>query len=110
MWFPEEYQLLHENEQQYVRDGDFYERWKASSVKNKEENQLNYLQVKLSESNPDDESIYVESLFKDEFGVNNPQKWKQLIHVYTLIQDIFILREQKNMLSMIKINMLPIHI
>ncbi|MBZ5479416.1 hypothetical protein COE67_04360 [Priestia megaterium] len=76
MWFPEEYQLLHENEQQYVRDGDFYERWKASSVKNKEENQLNYLQVKLSESNPDDESIYVESLFKDEFGVNNPQKWE----------------------------------
>ncbi|MES9793086.1 hypothetical protein ABWL24_21870, partial [Priestia megaterium] len=37
---------------------------------------MNYLQVKLSESNPDDESIYVESLFKDEFGVNNPQKWE----------------------------------
>ncbi|KZB89909.1 hypothetical protein A2U94_18995 [Bacillus sp. VT 712] len=75
MWFPEEYQLLHDNEQQYVKDGDFYERWKATSAKkHKEESQLNYLQVKLSESNPDDESIYVESLFKDEFGVNKPEK------------------------------------
>ncbi|MBY0029892.1 hypothetical protein H7K20_22685, partial [Priestia aryabhattai] len=77
MWFPEEYQFLHENEQQYVKSEDFYERWKASSVKkHKREDQLNYLQVNLSESNPDDESIYVESLFKGAFGANDPEKWE----------------------------------
>ncbi|MDN3361164.1 hypothetical protein QU577_05350 [Priestia megaterium] len=77
IWFPEEYQLLHENEQQYVKNDNFYERWKASSVnKHKRGDQLNYLQVNLSESNPDDESIYVESLFKGEFGANDPEKWE----------------------------------
>ena len=51
IWFPEEYQLLHENEQQYVRDGNFYERWRASSIKKyKDENQINNIQATFSEA------------------------------------------------------------
>ncbi|WP_336314173.1 hypothetical protein [Priestia megaterium] len=51
MWFPEEYQLLHENHQQYVRDGNFYERWRASSIKKyKDENQINNIQATFSEA------------------------------------------------------------
>ena len=102
--------MLHENEQQYVKSDDFYERWKASSVKkHKKGDQLNYLQVELSESNPDDESIYVESLFKGEFGANNPEKWETANTRIYLMQLIFILKEQNNMSSMIRINMLQIH-
>ncbi len=67
MWFPEEYQLLHENEQQYVRDGNFYERWRASSIKKyKGENQINNIQATFSEARKqENEEFSAESLFQE---------------------------------------------
>ncbi|MEH7138392.1 hypothetical protein [Priestia megaterium] len=44
MWFPEEYQLLHENEQQYVKEGKLYERYRAVS----NSNELEYMTVEFS--------------------------------------------------------------
>ncbi|MCY9026426.1 hypothetical protein MOF32_26415, partial [Priestia megaterium] len=44
MWFPEEYQLLHENEQQYVKEGKVYERYRAVS----NSNELEYMTVEFS--------------------------------------------------------------
>ncbi|WP_323134971.1 hypothetical protein [Priestia sp. J2] len=44
IWFPEEYQLLHENEQQYVKEGKLYERYRAVS----NSNELEYMTVEFS--------------------------------------------------------------
>ncbi|MEH7605931.1 hypothetical protein [Priestia megaterium] len=76
MWFPEEYQLLHENEQQYVRDGDFYERWRASSIeKHKGKNQVNDIQVTFSEvRKQENEEFSVDTLLKRRFNVSKPEK------------------------------------
>ncbi|WP_195695176.1 hypothetical protein [Priestia megaterium] len=76
MWFPEEYQLLHENNQQYVRDGNFYERWRASSIKKyKGENQINNIQATFSEARKqENEEFSAESLLKRRFNVSKPEK------------------------------------
>ena len=44
MWFPENYQLLHENEQQYVKEGKVYECYRAVS----NSNELEYMTVEFS--------------------------------------------------------------
>ncbi|MCM3182002.1 hypothetical protein [Priestia megaterium] len=76
MWFPEEYQLLHENNQQYVRDGNFYERWRASSIKKyKGENQINNIQATFSEARKqENEEFSAESLLRRRFNVSKPEK------------------------------------
>ncbi|OHY77623.1 hypothetical protein [Priestia aryabhattai] len=76
MWFPEEYQLLHENNQQYVRDGNFYERWRALSIKKyKGENQINNIQATFSEARKqENEEFSAESLLKRRFNVSKPEK------------------------------------
>jgi len=75
MWFPEEDQLLHENNQQYVRDGNFYERWRASSIKKYEgENQINNIQAAFSEARKqENEEFSVSSLLKRRFNVSKPK-------------------------------------
>ncbi|NHH93896.1 hypothetical protein GOICGAJE_02447 [Bacillus sp. MB95] len=76
MWFPEEYQLLHENEQQYVRDGNFYERWRASSIKKyKGENQINNIRATFSEARKqENEEFSAESLLKRRLNVSKLEK------------------------------------
>ncbi|PGZ80158.1 hypothetical protein COE55_09385 [Priestia megaterium] len=76
MWFPEKDQLLHENNQQYVRDGNFYERWRASSIKKYEgENQINNIQATFSEARKqENEEFSVSSLLKRRFNVSKPEK------------------------------------
>ena len=38
MWFPEEYQLIHENDEDYVVSGKMYERWVAAYTKEHKRN------------------------------------------------------------------------
>lgn len=70
IWFPEEYQLLHENEQQYVKEGKLYERYRAVS----NSNELEYMTVEFSNKIKRNESIYVERLFQEQFNSNKPYK------------------------------------
>ncbi|NEW00973.1 hypothetical protein GYH73_004680 [Bacillus megaterium] len=72
MWFPEEYQLIHEDASDYVKDDTYYELWKASN--NNNEGHKGYINIELSEKNPDKEKVYVESLFKKRFHSTSPQK------------------------------------
>ncbi|WP_129706686.1 hypothetical protein [Priestia megaterium] len=75
MWYPEEYQLIHENDEDYVVSGDMYERWVASyTEKYKNDSQINSISLKLSEGrDPEDESFSVESLMKNRFNVSEPR-------------------------------------
>ncbi|MFE4090330.1 hypothetical protein ACFX4K_03700 [Priestia sp. YIM B13484] len=75
MWFPEEYQLIHENDEDYVVSGNMYERWVASYTKKyKNDSQINSISLKLSEGrDPEDESFSVESLMKNRFNVSEPR-------------------------------------
>ncbi|MDC7721632.1 hypothetical protein ABEY50_21730 [Priestia megaterium] len=75
MWFPEEYQLIHENKEDYAINGQFYERWVASSgnfFNNK--NEVSYMNVELAEKVKENEEVNVESLFKKNLHVNQPKK------------------------------------
>ncbi|KOP70429.1 hypothetical protein [Priestia megaterium] len=75
MWFPGEYQLLHKDREDYAINNDSYENWWA--VYNEEvedEIQKNYIKTEFSTSNPTDESIHVEALFKRRFGLSNPKQ------------------------------------
>jgi hypothetical protein len=47
MWFPEEYQLIHEDASDYVKDDTYYEFWKASN--NNNEGHKGYINIELSE-------------------------------------------------------------
>lgn len=75
MWFPEEYQVLHKKREDYAINNDSYESWWA--VYNEEvegEKQANYIKTEFLTSNPADESIHVEALFKRRFGLSVPNK------------------------------------
>ncbi|MEK1832109.1 hypothetical protein AAAC51_34135 [Priestia megaterium] len=75
MWFPEEYQLIHENKEDYAINGQFYERWVASSgnfFNNK--NEVSYMNVELAEKVKENEEVNVESLFKKNLHVNQPKR------------------------------------
>ncbi|PGK31128.1 hypothetical protein CN902_09100 [Priestia megaterium] len=75
MWFPEEYQVLHKNREDYAVNNDSYESWWA--VYNEEvegKTQANYIKTEFLTSNPADESIHVEALFKRRFGLSVPNK------------------------------------
>ncbi|MGN2271956.1 hypothetical protein [Priestia megaterium] len=75
MWFPEEYRLIHENDEDYVVSGKMYERWVAAYTKeHKKEHQINSISLKFSEGrDPGDESFSVESLMKNRFNVSEPK-------------------------------------
>ncbi|MCP1190186.1 hypothetical protein NKR17_14120 [Priestia flexa] len=75
MWFPQEYQLLHKDREDYTINKESYENWWA--VYNEEvedEIQKNYIKTEFSTSNPTDENIHVEALFKRRFGLSNPKR------------------------------------
>ncbi|MDI3092468.1 hypothetical protein [Priestia megaterium] len=75
MWFPEEYQLIHENKEDYSINGKDYERWVASSenfFNNKSE--ISYINVELTDKVKKNEDINVESVFKKNLHVNMPKK------------------------------------
>lgn len=75
MWFPEEYQVLHKNREDYAVNNDSYESWWA--VYNEEiegKTQPNYIKTEFLTSNPAYESIHVEALFKRRFGLSVPNK------------------------------------
>ncbi|MCM3150775.1 hypothetical protein M3611_02035 [Priestia megaterium] len=75
MWFPEEYRLIHENDEDYVVSGKMYERWVATYTKeHKKKHQINSISLKFSEGrDPGDESFSVESLMKNRFNVSEPK-------------------------------------
>ncbi|WP_460113631.1 hypothetical protein [Priestia megaterium] len=75
MWFPEEYQVLHKNREDYAINNTSYESWWA--VYNEEvegKTQANYIKSEFSTSNPADEDIHVEALFKRRFGSSTPKE------------------------------------
>ncbi|MEH7362392.1 hypothetical protein V7172_27780, partial [Priestia megaterium] len=61
---------MHENEQQYVKEGKLYERYRAVS----NSNELEYMTVEFSNKIKKNESIYVERLFQEQFNSNKPYK------------------------------------
>ncbi|MBU8752249.1 hypothetical protein Q0O85_12830 [Priestia megaterium] len=75
MWFPEEYQVLHKYREDYTRNGESYENWSASYTKLYKNNKLMYsINAKFSENDTESESIYMESLFKEQLDVKKPEK------------------------------------
>lgn len=75
MWFPEEYQLIHENKEDYSLNGNAYERWVASSENSfNNKNGISYINVELAEKVKANEDINVESFFKKNLHVNKPKK------------------------------------
>lgn len=75
MWFPEEYQLIHENKEDYSLNGNAYERWVASSENSfNNKNGISYINVELAEKVKENEDINVESFFKKNLHVNKPKK------------------------------------
>ncbi|AKP77769.1 hypothetical protein M3592_11325 [Priestia aryabhattai] len=75
MWFPEEYQLIHENKEDYSLNGNAYERWVASSENSfNNKNGISYINVELAEKVKGNEEVNVESLFKKNLHVNQPKK------------------------------------
>jgi hypothetical protein len=75
MWFPEEYQLIHENKEDYSLNGNAYERWVASSENSfNNKNGISYINVELAEKVKENEEVNVESLFKKNLHVNQPKK------------------------------------
>ncbi|WP_195780975.1 hypothetical protein [Priestia megaterium] len=75
MWFPKEYQIVHENNEGYVVSGKMYERWVAAYTKeHKKDHQINSISLKFSEGkDPEDESFSAESLMKNRFNVSEPK-------------------------------------
>jgi len=72
MWFPEEYQNIHKDASDYVKDDTYYEFLKASN--NSHDGYKGYIDIELSEKKTNKEKIYVEGLFKNCFYINDPQK------------------------------------
>ncbi|MED3865200.1 hypothetical protein [Priestia megaterium] len=75
MLFPEEYQIVHENNEDYVVSGKMYERWVAAYTKeHKKDHQINSISLKFSEGrDPEDESFSVKSLMKNRFNASEPK-------------------------------------
>ena len=72
MWFPEEYQIIHKDASDYVKDNTYYEFLKASN--NSCDGYKGYIDIELYEKKTNKEKIYVEGLFKNRFYINDPQK------------------------------------
>lgn len=75
MWFPEEYQVSHKYREDYTRNGESYENWSAAYIKPYESDQQTYaIKAEFSENDTKSESIYVESLFKEQLGSKKPKQ------------------------------------
>ncbi|MEN3780762.1 hypothetical protein [Priestia megaterium] len=75
MWFPEEYQVLHKYREDYTRNGESYENWSAAYIKPYENDKRTYaINAEFSENDTKSESIYVESLFKEQLDTKKPKQ------------------------------------
>ncbi len=75
MWFPEEYQMLHDASEYYSVNGKSYENWSASCSKVDGENKsIYYIKVEFSKNDKKSEPIYVKGLFEEQLKNNNPKE------------------------------------
>ncbi|MBQ4867756.1 hypothetical protein IHQ11_14730 [Priestia megaterium] len=78
MWFPEEYQLIKENEEDYVINDNSYERWIAKDVNNKAgDTGEDYIEVTFSNARKaENESFTVENMFKEQLNTTKPNNFE----------------------------------
>ncbi|MED4012820.1 hypothetical protein P4606_19210 [Priestia aryabhattai] len=75
MWFPEEYQMLHDASEYYSVNGKSYENWSASWSKVDGENKsIYYIKVEFSKNDKKSEPIYVKGLFEEQLKDSNPKE------------------------------------
>ncbi|MED4391673.1 hypothetical protein P4699_16070 [Priestia aryabhattai] len=78
MWFPKGYQLIKENGEDYVINGNSYERWIAKEVNNKAENAGgSYIEMTFSNARKaENESFTVENMFKEQLNITKPNTFE----------------------------------
>jgi len=78
MWFPKGYQLIKENGEDYVINGNSYERWIAKEVNNKAENAGgSYIEMTFSNTRKvENESFTVENMFKEQLNITKPNTFE----------------------------------
>jgi hypothetical protein len=75
MWFPEDYQMLHDASEYYSVNGKSYENWSASYRKVDEKNKsIYYIKAEFSKNDKKSEPIYVKGLFEEQLKDNNPKE------------------------------------
>ncbi|GAB1766303.1 hypothetical protein [Priestia megaterium] len=78
MWFPKGYQLIKENGEDYVINGNSYERWIAKEVNNKAGNAGgSYMEMTFSNARKaENESFTVDNMFKEQLNVTKPNTFE----------------------------------
>ncbi|MEB2289886.1 hypothetical protein [Priestia megaterium] len=78
MWFPKGYQLIKENGEDYVINGNSYERWIAKEGNNKAENAGgSYIEMTFSNARKaENESFTVENMFKEQLNITKPNTFE----------------------------------
>ncbi|AUO12927.1 hypothetical protein [Priestia megaterium] len=72
MWFPEDYQMLHNASEYYSVNGKSYENWSASYRKVDGKNKsIYYLKAEFSKNDKKSEPIYVKKLFEEQLKDSN---------------------------------------
>ncbi|MEH7290149.1 hypothetical protein ACRBU7_05510 [Priestia aryabhattai] len=72
MWFPEDYQMLHNASEYYSVNGKSYENWSASYRKVDGKNKsIYYIKVEFSKNDKKSEPIYVKGLFEEQLKDSN---------------------------------------
>ncbi|TJZ35072.1 hypothetical protein FA002_21080 [Priestia megaterium] len=75
MWFPEEYQMLHDASEYYSVNGKSYENWSASYRKITGKNKsIYYIKAEFSKNDRKSEPIYVKKLFEEQLKDSNPKE------------------------------------
>ncbi|AKP76015.1 hypothetical protein AS52_01050 [Priestia megaterium Q3] len=75
MWFPEEYQMLHDASEYYSVNGKSYENWSASYRKMAGKNKsIYYIKAEFLKNDKKFEPIYVKELFQEQLKNNNPKE------------------------------------
>ncbi|PFD98480.1 hypothetical protein [Priestia megaterium] len=72
IWFPEEYQMLHDASEYYSVNGKSYENWSASYRKITGKNKsIYYIKAEFSKNDRKSEPIYVKKLFEEQLKDSN---------------------------------------
>ncbi|MGG0576018.1 hypothetical protein ABE036_18930 [Priestia aryabhattai] len=75
MWFPEEYQILHDASEYYSVNGKSYENWSASYRKMAGKNKsIYYIKAEFLKNDKKFEPIYVKELFQEQLKDSNPKE------------------------------------
>ncbi|GMG72556.1 MULTISPECIES: hypothetical protein [Priestia] len=75
MWFPEEYQMLHDASEYYSVNGKSYENWSASYRKMAGKNKsIYYIKAEFLKNDKKFEPIYVKELFQEQLKDSNPKE------------------------------------